>query len=175
MKQLYVIGDIKFGELKGVDQFGNHYYEDKDLPFGQHRWIEYADIHNPDAAMIQPEWHGWMHHVFDETPAEVDHRFAKIETTTLSDSTGAYDTHVGLFNKELQTDHDQHTLSQYRQRGYNIGSLKAKGGEKDRYYLQPGHPLSPIADKGGRFKDRKELMHSEEDELFDPRPNAKKD
>ena len=52
MKQLYVIGDIKFGELKGVDQFGNHYYEDKDLPFGQHRWIEYADIHNPDAKHI---------------------------------------------------------------------------------------------------------------------------
>jgi hypothetical protein len=24
--------------------------------------------------------------------------------------------------------------------------------ESDNYYLQPGHPLSPIADKGGRFK-----------------------
>jgi NADH:ubiquinone oxidoreductase subunit len=31
-------------------------------------WVEYSDIHNPDASMIAPEWHGWMHHVFDEIP-----------------------------------------------------------------------------------------------------------
>lgn len=24
--------------------------------------------------------------------------------------------------------------------------------DPDHYYLQPGHPLSPLADKGGRFK-----------------------
>ena len=43
MTQLYTIGDIKFGELKGTDQWGNKYYEDVSQPFGQHRWIEYAD------------------------------------------------------------------------------------------------------------------------------------
>ena len=26
---------------------------------------------DPDASMIQPEWHGWMHHMFDETPDEM--------------------------------------------------------------------------------------------------------
>lgn len=26
-----------------------------DYPFGQHRWVEYADIHNFDATNIQPE------------------------------------------------------------------------------------------------------------------------
>ena len=34
------------------------------------RWVEYANIHDPDPTMIQPEWHGWMHHVFDHTPGE---------------------------------------------------------------------------------------------------------
>jgi hypothetical protein len=24
--------------------------------------------------------------------------------------------------------------------------------DPDQYYKQPGHPLSPLADKGGRFK-----------------------
>ena len=69
--KLYTIGDIKFGVLKGTDKFGNKYYEDVEQPFGQHRWVEYADIHDPDASMIQPEWHGWMHHMFDETPDEM--------------------------------------------------------------------------------------------------------
>ena len=54
--QLYTVGDLKFGELKGTDRFGNKYYEDLDLPFGQHRWVEYSNIHNYDATMIQPEW-----------------------------------------------------------------------------------------------------------------------
>jgi hypothetical protein len=49
------IGDLKFGQLKGVDSFGNKYYEDLDQPYGQHRWVEYSDIHNPDPTMIQPE------------------------------------------------------------------------------------------------------------------------
>lgn len=35
---------------------------------GQHRWVEYADIHNFDASQIPPEWHGWMTHTFDEPP-----------------------------------------------------------------------------------------------------------
>jgi len=38
---------------------------------GQHRWVEYKDIHNFDASMIPPEWHGWMHHTFDETPTDM--------------------------------------------------------------------------------------------------------
>ncbi|CAK9251398.1 unnamed protein product [Sphagnum jensenii] len=57
-----MVGDLKFGVLKGTDAYGNKYYEDLSLPFGQHRWVEYSNIHDFDATMIQPEWHGWMHH-----------------------------------------------------------------------------------------------------------------
>eukprot|EP01041_Mallomonas_annulata_P015594 gene15594-32939_t len=93
--QLYTIGDLKFGTLKGSDAFGNKYYENLELPFGQHRWVEYANIHDPDATMIQPEWHGWMHHVFDETPDEMDKMQPTLLQTT-SDSNAIYSHHVGV-------------------------------------------------------------------------------
>lgn len=44
----------------------------------------------------------------------------------------------------------------YRQRGYKVGNLMRGEDDLDLYYKQPGHPLSPTADKGGRFKDLKE-------------------
>jgi NADH dehydrogenase (ubiquinone) 1 alpha subcomplex subunit 12 len=58
INQLYTLGDLRFGELKGTDKFGNKYYEELEAPYGQHRYIEYANIHNMDTTMIQPEWHG---------------------------------------------------------------------------------------------------------------------
>ena len=38
-----------------------------------------------------------------------------------------------------------------RQRGYRVGSLKTGIDEPDKYYKQPGHPLSDAVDQGGRF------------------------
>ena len=159
LTQLYTIGDLKFGELKGVDKFGNHYYEDLDLPYGQHRWVEYGDIHNPDASMIQPEWHGWMHHVFDETPETITKQ-DRIDTTTITHANTT--SHVGKIGEEVEAQPTVNT-SQYRQRGYNIGSLHTAGGEQDNYYKQPGHPLSNHSEEG-RFKhakERKEWVPSE--------------
>jgi len=138
----------------GTDKFNNKYYENVDLPYGQHRWVEYANIHNPDATMIQPEWHGWMHHVFDETPEEMDALAAKrrIEQTSLhSDANAIFTTHVGKQNPV--NDRETTDTSQYRQRGYRVGSLHTGPDDPDDYYLQPGHPLSK--NKTGSFKDRK--------------------
>lgn len=142
LTQLYTIGDLKFGELKGVDKFGNKYYEDVELPYGQHRWVEYADIHNFDATMIQPEWHGWMHHMYDEVPASAPE--FKIETIAEA-SDAIYTNHVG-HTSGVAT--EQVNQTQLRQRGYKVGSLKTGPEEEDKYYKQPGHPLSG---KKGRF------------------------
>ena len=128
------------------------------MPFGQHRWVEYADIHNYDASMIQPEWHGWMHHMYDETPDQINLEFKdRLETTP--DSNAIYGNHVGAATFEPV--HEQIDLTQYRSRGYKVGSLMTGPDEPDRFYKQPGHPLSPAADKGGRFQQRKELSEWE--------------
>lgn len=152
LTQLYTIGDLKFGQLKGTDQYGNKYYEDLDLPYGQHRWVEYANIHDPDSAMIQPEWHGWMHHTFDETPDQIV-KTDKIESVQLNHA--IYDNHHG---KQNEYDRREMTnLSQYRQRGYKVGSRMTGTEDPDLFYKQPGHPLSPQAEEGGRLKEAKGL------------------
>lgn len=85
-----------------------------DYPFGQHRWVEYANIHNYDASMIHPDWHGWMHHVFDETPGTVDLSQQSRHGVISQISHAPYKTHQG---KHDPTEHDkfaQHDVSQYR-------------------------------------------------------------
>ena len=94
-----------------------------------------------------------MHHVYDEVPAQVslDFRTRRIDTT--DESHAIYDNHVS--NATFDSKTEQVDTSQYRQRGYRVGSLMTGPDDPDNYYLQPGHPLSPKVDKGGRFKDIK--------------------
>ena len=92
--------------------------------------------------MIQPEWHGWMHHMYDEVPASVPE--FKIETIAEA-SDAIYTNHVG-HTSGVAT--EQVNQTQLRQRGYKVGSLKTGPEEEDKYYKQPGHPLSG---KKGRF------------------------
>lgn len=154
--QLYMMGDLKFGILKGCDTFGNKYYEDTTLPYGQHRWVEYADIHNFDPTMIQPEWHGWMHHTADEIPGEV------IKVEKRGDKGHTASNAPFRTNEYLSTlpPKPQINTSQFKQRGYKVGSLKTGPDEPDQYYKQPGHPLHPDAHKGGRFHDQYEGVKS---------------
>ena len=47
--------------------------------------------------------------------------------------------------------------SAHRSRGYGVGSLNQKGGEPDKYWVQPGHALAEkgmAKGKGGRFEVR---------------------
>lgn len=94
-----------------------------------------------------------MHHVYDEVPEEVDldFRSRRLETTHVTHAIFA--NHVSNARFDSQT--EQVDTSQYRQRGYRVGSRMIGPDDPDNYYLQPGHPLSPKADKGGRFKDIK--------------------
>jgi len=58
--------------------------------------------------MIQPEWHGWMHHTYDEVPDD----YVAPPLLAVSEETNAiYDTHVGLI-EPVST--EQNDLSQYR-------------------------------------------------------------
>jgi NADH:ubiquinone oxidoreductase subunit len=57
------------GKRVGVDQYGNVYYTGK--PRGgtkvERRWVMYKE--EPEASLIPPEWHGWLHHQTDVIPA----------------------------------------------------------------------------------------------------------
>jgi NADH:ubiquinone oxidoreductase subunit len=47
------------GELKGVDEFGNKYYEDLDAQVFRQRYVLFKDFY-PQPSSIPAEWHGWM-------------------------------------------------------------------------------------------------------------------
>ena len=67
-------------------------------PAGQHRWVEYADIHNYDAAMISPDWHGWMHHMTDSPGTDsAGYLEQKLKDAIQigTDSNAPYTDHVG--------------------------------------------------------------------------------
>ncbi len=57
------------GEFVGRDEFGNRYYREKHTPAGrrQKRWVLYA--REAEASSVPPSWHGWLHHIVDDSPA----------------------------------------------------------------------------------------------------------
>lgn len=46
----------------GTDALGNRYFEEKKARKGMkaRRWVLYRG--EPDASLVPPEWHGWMHY-----------------------------------------------------------------------------------------------------------------
>jgi len=55
------------GTRVGDDALGNVYFQGgKDVHGNPRRWVIYAGAN--DASRVPPEWHGWLHGTFDETP-----------------------------------------------------------------------------------------------------------
>lgn len=52
-----------YGELVGEDEQGNRYYRSRD---GRRRWVIYNG--EAEASRVPPDWHGWLHHTYDEPP-----------------------------------------------------------------------------------------------------------
>lgn len=53
------------GKRVGDDADGNVYYQSSD---GKRRWVIYAA--EIEASHVSPDWHGWLHHTFEEPPTE---------------------------------------------------------------------------------------------------------
>ncbi|MGR3291009.1 MAG: NADH:ubiquinone oxidoreductase subunit NDUFA12 [Paracoccaceae bacterium] len=51
------------GVRVGEDGDGNIYYETRDK---KRRWVIFDGI--TEASRVSPEWHGWLHHTFDDPP-----------------------------------------------------------------------------------------------------------
>ncbi|HET8611606.1 MAG TPA: NADH:ubiquinone oxidoreductase subunit NDUFA12 [Sphingomonas sp.] len=55
------------GHKVGEDPFGNVYYEGgTDVHGRPRRWVMYAGSN--DSSRVPPEWHGWLHNTFEQTP-----------------------------------------------------------------------------------------------------------
>ncbi len=49
----------------GEDDQGNKFYETRD---GKRRWVIFNG--ECEASRVSPDWHGWLHHTFDERPTK---------------------------------------------------------------------------------------------------------
>ena len=49
----------------GEDDQGNIFYQTRD---GKRRWVIFNG--EAEASRVGPEWHGWLHHTFDEPPTK---------------------------------------------------------------------------------------------------------
>jgi len=78
--------EFNFGEttgtFRGMDQFGNKYYENLNHQKLRHRWVEYAAPKREyDASHVPAEWHGWLHYTTRRVPG--DPYFPKMPTWQL--------------------------------------------------------------------------------------------
>lgn len=53
------------GVKVGEDEQGNVFYRDRD---DKKRWVIFNG--EAEASRVSPDWHGWLHHTFDEPPSE---------------------------------------------------------------------------------------------------------
>jgi NADH:ubiquinone oxidoreductase subunit len=78
----------------GSDVYGNKYFTAKPRKGYKRdrRWVVYNGA--PEATMIPPEWHGWMHHQTDDIPSVDDPSFRRKwqepPKPNLTGTTGAY-------------------------------------------------------------------------------------
>ena len=60
-----LIWSRRHGQRVGEDEQGNTFYQTKD---GSRRWVIYnGEI---EASRVSPDWHGWLHHTYDELPTD---------------------------------------------------------------------------------------------------------
>jgi len=128
---------------------------------GQHRWVEFKDIHNPDAASISPDWHGW-HTQMQDAPGSSVRGFLDERLTASkqvagddADSRAAFADHVGLNASGYELEKTMNPTMQ-RARGYKIGgTMNSSPTDADKFYVHPGHALNK--GKVGRFQGQKKM------------------
>lgn len=76
------------GQFIGTDEFGSRYFEERvaSLEGRKRRWVIYRGY--PDASRVPPDWHGWLHHTFDDPPTYAPLRAKVWEKPHLPNLTG---------------------------------------------------------------------------------------
>lgn len=77
------------GEKVGEDDQGNVFYQTSD---GKRRWVVFnGDV---EASRISPDWHGWMHHTYNEAPTDVPLFRKEWEADHVANPTGSPDAYA---------------------------------------------------------------------------------
>eukprot|EP00300_Choanocystis_sp_HF-7_P036121 c5128_g1_i1.p1 GENE.c5128_g1_i1~~c5128_g1_i1.p1 ORF type:complete len:185 (+),score=30.09 c5128_g1_i1:30-557(+) len=95
-RKMMLMNELRFGSLKGRDQFGNTYFENVYYPFGRDRWVEPSESATSfDASIVPPEWHRWLHHMADDTPLENPPVMPKFRVEHEQNKTGTQEAYMG--------------------------------------------------------------------------------
>lgn len=83
------------GQLVGTDAFGNSYYRapNNQRHGRERRWVVYGSRYavEPEASMVPPEWHGWLHHSYDAPlPVDMNKSWIKPHQANLTGTASAY-------------------------------------------------------------------------------------
>lgn len=79
----------RHGVKVGEDTQGNIYYRSRD---GKRRWVIYNG--EVQASRVSPDWHGWLHYTWDETPSEKPLAHKAWELPHLENLTGTEGAHA---------------------------------------------------------------------------------
>jgi NADH:ubiquinone oxidoreductase subunit len=79
--------------LVGMDEQGNRYFEERkpSLEGRKRRYVIYNGL--AEASRVPPDWHGWMHHTFDQPPTTAPlprKSWEKPHRANLTGTLGAY-------------------------------------------------------------------------------------
>ncbi|MCA0919339.1 NADH:ubiquinone oxidoreductase subunit NDUFA12 [Pseudooceanicola nanhaiensis] len=73
----------RHGTKVGEDDQGNVFYQTSD---GKRRWVIYNG--EAEASRVSPDWHGWLHHTYDEVPTDKPLKHKAWEKPHLENLTG---------------------------------------------------------------------------------------
>ncbi|MDG1211403.1 MAG: NADH:ubiquinone oxidoreductase subunit NDUFA12 [Paracoccaceae bacterium] len=77
------------GQKVGEDEQGNIFYETSD---SKRRWVIF---NGPvEASRVSADWHGWLHHTYDEAPTDVPLKRKEWERDHKANGTGSPDAYV---------------------------------------------------------------------------------
>jgi NADH:ubiquinone oxidoreductase subunit len=75
--------------LVGSDEQGNRYFEEKEPSASDGRKRRFVVYHGiAEASRVTPDWHGWLHHTFDEPPTVAPLKRRAFEKDHLPNMTG---------------------------------------------------------------------------------------
>lgn len=75
--------------LVGSDEQGNRYFEEKEPSASDGRKRRFVIYHGiAEGSRVTPDWHGWMHHTFEEPPTVAPLKRRAFEKDHLPNMTG---------------------------------------------------------------------------------------